>query len=218
MRKVLSRVISIVCAILVTPIIAPQLLAFPHSTTVGEHVVYSELPMSARTARLVQRADGLVARSPLGGAARKDQAIFLTNGGWRWTWLATSSGDAFALSRPLIETIVVNRSDQSRDVVTSSARIASERSLHGVIAHELAHETIRSHFGVLADLRYSAKLREGYCDYVAGGGSLSDAEAQQLLASGTHIPALTYWQGRKKVEKHLPRVGSVDALFANWRD
>jgi hypothetical protein len=50
---------------------------------------------------------------------------------------------------------------------------------------------------------------------VAGGGSLTDAEAANLIAAKEYPPALAYWRGRKTVEAELRRNGgSVDALFA----
>lgn len=79
----------------------------------------------------------------------------------------------------------------------------------------MTHGLIRRHFGLLADWRYPAWLREGYCDDVAGGGSLTDAAAASLLRDGQSVPALAYWQGRKRVERRMAtNDGSVDRLFA----
>lgn len=218
MRKGLKRILAVIGIILISPMAAPQLLAFPHSASIGAHRVYSEAPISPRLAAIVEKADDLVAASPLGHGAPKDQSIFLTDGGWRWKFLALNLSGSFAFSRPYLGVNVFNRSDQDRDRVMNGRAMAGTRSLHGVIAHEMAHDSIRSHFGPTADWRYPVELREGYCDFVAGGGSLSDAEAEALIASGGHVPALTYWRGRKKVEAELRRNGgAVDALFAGWR-
>ena len=82
----------------------------------------------------------------------------------------------------------------------------------------MTHGLIRARFGITSDWRYPAWLREGYCDYVAGGGSLTDAEAARLLSTHHDHPALVYWQGRKRIEAELARNGaSVDALFAAHR-
>lgn len=96
--------------------------------------------------------------------------------------------------------------------------VAGSRSLSGVLAHERTHGLIRARYGVLADLRYPTWLREGYCDVVAGGGALSDAEAARLKARHETIPALAYHDGRKRVEALLRRGRSVDALFAGQTD
>ena len=201
-----------------SPLAAPQLLAFPYAVTIGRHRVYSEAPIDPRLAQLVKAADATVTASPLGSARAANQPIFLTNGGWRWTWLTLQNRRAFAITRPLVETIIVNRSDVGGDVVENGRAIAGRRSLHGTLAHEMTHGLIRAHFGPGADATYPAELREGYCDYVAGGGSLSDADARKLEAQGRFVPALTYWRGRKKVEAALAaNHGNVDALFAEWR-
>ena len=197
-----------------SPIAAPQLLAFPYSAQIGRHRVYSEAPLDSNLARVVARADALAARSRISDP-EPHQPIFLTSGGSRWLWLSLGSSGAFALSRPLVETIVVKRSDQAADRVMNGRAIGGQRSLSGTIAHEMTHGAIRWHFGTSADGRYPAWLREGYCDYVAGGGSLSDAQATQLSRTEPQAPALAYWRGRKRVEAELRRNGgSVDALFA----
>ena len=200
----------------VLPLEAPQLLAFPYSRQIGPHRVYSEAPIATRLAAIIAEGDALAARSPI---ADRDahQPIFLTSGRWRWAWLALTSSDAFALSRPGSEAIVVNRSEPDADVVTTARAVGGKRALSATIAHEMTHGAIRKHFGILADWRYPAWLREGYCDYVAHGGSLSDVEAQRLIAGGNDHPALVYWRGRKRVEAELDGTGlSVDALFARF--
>ena len=200
--------------LLVSPIAAPQLLAFPYSGKLGAHPVYSEAPLTPELRRIVAVADALAAKSPI-AVRPADTPIFLTSGGWRWTWLTLTSRGAFAITRPLTENIVVNRSQGASDTVVNGAKIGGERSLSGTIAHEMTHKAIRRHVGLFADFKYPAWLREGYCDHVAGGGSLNDEDAWGLIAAGSNHPALEYWRGRRRVANILQRNGgSVDALFA----
>lgn len=218
MSRWFNRVVGLAAIVAVSPAAAPQLLAFPYTTKVAGHRVYSETPIDPALTRIVTEADARVAGSPLGAARPLDQDMFLTSGGWRWQWLALANRGALAISRPLAEVIVVNRSDQRSDLVDNGAGIGGRRTLDGVLAHEMTHGAIRAHFGPFADWRYPAELREGYCDHVSGGGTLTDAQAQALIASGTSHRALPYWRGRKKVEAALAaNGGNVDALFANWR-
>jgi len=213
----LNRIAILGAIIVLSPVAAPQLLAFPYSTTIGQHRVYSEAPIDPALAKIVGQADAMAEKSPLAASRKPNQPIFLTSGGWRFIWLSGGTR-AFAVSRPLIETIVVNRSDPRHDVVENGSPIAGTRNLHGTLAHEMTHGLIRATFGAAADYRYPAELREGYCDYVAGGGSLTDAQARALVASHREVPALTYWRGRKKVEAALAaNHGNVDAMFANWK-
>lgn len=210
-------VASGVILILASPLAAPQLLAFPFQAEVAGRRVYSERPISARLPPLLVAANAKVKASPIAAARRPDQPIFLTDGGWRWTWLAVQSRGAFALTRPFATGIVVNRSDAERDQVSNGRGVGGRRSLSGVIAHEMTHDMLRARFGLLVDLKTPTWLREGYCDHVAGDGSLSDAQAQQLITAGEDHPALPYWRGRKRVAAELAaNGGSVDALFARW--
>lgn len=218
-RFLRPALIALFVAVTVGPIYAPQLLAFPYRTQIGRHVVYSEAPISPRLEEIVNAADRRVAASPSGDWRASNQTIFLTDGGWRWTWLANSLRTAFAFTRAANEAIVVNRSDQRANAIYNGAQVARKRSLDAVIAHEMTHGSIRAHFGMTADLRYPQELREGYCDYIADESSLSDAEAKALIARGESVPALPYWKGRKKVEARMARPGmTADTLFATWDD
>ncbi|GAA4022402.1 hypothetical protein GCM10022280_23810 [Sphingomonas swuensis] len=211
-----GRVAVAAVLILASPLLAPRLLAFPHSTTVGQHHVYSDMPITPAVRRIVGAADDKVRASPLGDARPLDQDVVLTDGGWRWRWLAISASDAFALSRPLGEPVIVNHSDPSRDIMTNA--YGATRRLTDVVAHELTHGAIRARFGIVRAQLMPAELVEGYCDHVAGSSTLSDAQAKALIASGQTRPALLYWTGRKKVEAALEANGNdVDRLFEEWR-
>ena len=211
-----QAIYGFVGACLISPLAAPQLLAFPYSAQVGAHRVYSQAPIGPQIRTIVANADRIAARSPI-ALPHAAQPIFLTDGGWRWSLLAATSRSAFAFSRAPFETIVVNRNDPLSDQAFRSAEVGGRRSLTETLAHEMTHSAIRAHFGTLADLRYPAWVREGYCDYVAGGGSITDDEAKALMRDHPDHPALVYWQGRKRIESELERNGnSVEAVFRNY--
>jgi hypothetical protein len=197
------------------PLFAPSLLAFPYRGQVGLHRVYAMQEISPDLVRSLHEADKRVARSPGRGFRAPDQPIYLTDGGWRWKWLSLPSGGAFALTRPVTDAIVINRSSDGK--VYNGRTLGGVRGLAGVVAHEMTHGSIRAHFGFFADPLYPAMLREGYCDFVAGESTLSDAEARKLLAGGASHPGLLYWQGRKRVEEAMAKPGAdLDSVFRNW--
>ncbi|OYY79249.1 MAG: hypothetical protein B7Y43_02115 [Sphingomonas sp. 28-62-20] len=190
-------------------------LAFPFHRQIGGHHISAEFPIPSAMDAVLARADQRLSTSAI-AVPGLGSRIFLTNGGWRWRALAKASVSAFAISRPGSELVIVNRSDMVRDLAFNGRRIGGVRPLSQVIAHEMAHGLLRRHFGLAAAQAAPAWKVEGYCDFVAGGGSLSDAEAARLIAAGTDHPALPYYLGRKRVEAILARNGgSVDALFAN---
>jgi hypothetical protein len=192
----------------------PRLLFFPYRTMAGETPVYSATPITPRIREIVARADARDRASPLFTSRILRHPIFLTDGGVRWRILSLGADGAFAVTRPLGANVVVNRSSIADDRVWNGSILAGSRELAGVIAHERTHMLIRARFGLTADSRYPVWVREGYCDYVAGGGSLSDAEAARLRAEGSQVPALFYYDSRKRVEQTLrDNDGSVDALF-----
>ena len=196
---------------------APAALAFPYKQTVGDVTVYAEAPIPPQIVQTVHNAEALAAASPLADAGHGSR-IFLTDGGWRWHVLALQTAGAFALTRPLSSSLMVNRNDVAGDRVFNGRAIGGERRLSGTIAHEWTHQMIRGRFGRLADARYPRWLTEGYADHVAGESTLGDAQAADLRRRGESHAALFYYDGRKRVEAELrANGGSVDALFAHWK-
>ncbi|WP_339915717.1 hypothetical protein [uncultured Brevundimonas sp.] len=192
----------------------PRMLGFPYRTMAGETPIYSSTPIPPEIHEVVARADARVRESPIFTPEALRHPIFLTDGGVRWRLLSLGGGGAFGLTRPLAGHIVVNRSSIASDRVWNGASVAGSRTLSGVIAHERTHMLVRAHFGLLADRQFPVWAIEGYCDHVAGGGTLSDAEAARLRSDGSRSPALFYYDSRKRVEQTLrDNGGSVDALF-----
>lgn len=212
MRKLLTTVLTLLGVAWVFCAFVPEALAFPHHLQVGDTQLYSEAPIPEDAARdVLARSDRLMKASAIAGPGY-GRRVFLTNGGWRWLLLAPGSRQTIAITRPFAETIIFNRSDIASDRAMTAV---GSRSLAGVIAHERTHGLIRAHFGPLADWRYAAWVTEGYCDVVAGGGTLSDAQAAALKAEGKTTTPLFYYNARKRVEAALKRNGgSVDRLFA----
>lgn len=211
-RRLAVGAVAVFCA----PLVAPQVLAFPYVTDSHGSRVWSETPLPReRIDAVMARSAGLVAQSALADRAGEPRHIFLTNGGWRWTWLALQSWGAFGLTRALNEAVIINRSDVVNDLVSNGATLGGTRTLSGVIAHETCHGMERRAFGlVAADIRAPTWLREGYCDHVAQESSLSDAEAANLKARGESHPALPYCEGRRRVAEALAaNGGNVRALF-----
>lgn len=206
--------ISAIALLLASPVLAPQLLAFPYHATSAIGPVWSERPIDAAgLARVAARSRALLAQSPI-AAPDEQRPIFLTEGGWRWLWLANTSAGGFALTRPLTKAVVVNGADVSEDRVWNGASIGGQRTLSAVLAHEFTHGIIRRRYGGVAAILAPQWLVEGYADHVAQESSLSPADVAKLDASGRSHPALIYYRGRQRVERILAANGNdVDALF-----
>jgi hypothetical protein len=217
MRRALACALVALTSILASPLLAPKLLAFPHHASVGGNEVYSTSPIPEAELRAVlERSDGLLEQSPIAWG-NEPRSIYLTDGGWRWRWLALSSAGAFGLTRSYNESVILNRHDLARDRIFNGMPMAGVRSLSGVIAHEKCHGAVRRHFGIIRAASFPQLLVEGYCDHVAKESSLSPANAAKLEANGDFHPALPYYHGRKQVEAALEaNGGSVDRLFADW--
>lgn len=217
-RRRLNRVLAIAGAVFAAPLFAPQLLAFPYSAEVGNDHIWSTSPIPISIMRnILGDANARVARSPLAiGSEGRD--IFLTDGGWRWLWLANTTKGSLALTRPVNESVIVNQSDLATGLVANNTSVGGKRTLASVIAHEKCHGMIRRRFGITTDFVKPQWLREGYCDHVAQESSLTDQDVVALKAAGKNHPALPYYFGRKRVEAILAaNGGNVERLFDEAR-
>jgi hypothetical protein len=168
----------------------------------------------AMLTRVAKNVTARMATTPLAGPS-EERPIFVTDGGWRWFYLANTSRGAFALTRPLTSAVVVNATDPSSGEIRNGRTLGGRRSLESVLAHEFTHGLIRRRYGLLAAATSPHWKVEGYCDHVAGESSLNEQEAAALKAAGRDHPALAYFNGRIRVEAELAaNGGSVDALFA----
>lgn len=217
MARRTKLLVTIAAVLLAAPALVPEALAFPFHRDVRGASVWSEVPIPPAIEGVVARADALVGASAIAGPST-GRRIFLTQGGWRWHWLALGAGGAFGLTRPLSEAVIVNRSDVATDLVTNGAAIGGTRTLSGVIAHERTHGLIRARYGLVAEVTMPLWVREGYPDYVARESSLSDTDARTLRRTHPDTPALAYHDGRRRVAAALAaNGGSVDRLVADAR-
>ncbi|MEN9683598.1 MAG: hypothetical protein RIQ99_689 [Pseudomonadota bacterium] len=218
MSKRFSRIFSVLAVIVATPILAPQLLAFPYQAKIGSDHVWSTAPLlRPQLDQILQDANTRTQASPL-ALRTESRDIFLTDGGWRWLYLANTTHNSFALTRAFTNSVVINQFDPSTGVVSNGTGIGSKRGLAGVIAHEKCHGMVSRQFGRFVDVLKPQWLREGYCDYVAGESSLTAADVAALQAAGRSHPALPYYLGRQRVAATLAaNGGNVERLFDEAR-
>ena len=207
--------ISAPILLLASPLVAPQLLAFPHYAKAGDSQIWSETPIDqAALDKVMARAETLVSASPIAQES-EPRRIFLTDGSWRWLWLANTNRGAFALTRLGGQNLIVNRADLAADRIVNGRTVGGSRQLSSVIAHEMTHGVLLHHFGVIAMMGQPRWRVEGYCDHIAQESALTPADVARIEARGEKHPALLYYHGRQRVEAALAaNGGSVDALFA----
>lgn len=201
--------------LLASPLIAPQLLAFPHYAEAGDSQIWSETPIDqAALDKVMARAETLVSASPI-AREREPRSIFLTDGSWRWLWLANINRGTFALTRLAGQNLIVNRADLAADRIVNNRPVGGSRKLSSVLAHEITHGVLLHHFGLIAMMGQPRWRVEGYCDHIAQESALTPQDVARIEARGEKHPALLYFHGRKRVEAELAaNGGSVDALFS----
>ncbi len=214
-RRIVGRVLTVFAIAFVATRLFPETLIWPHKATIGDTQIYSEQPIGREMASVLAQSDALLHNSKIysDGYGKR---IFLTDGSWRWKFLALNLSGAFAQSTHITEAIVINRSSINANLVRNGSVIGGERKLSSVIAHERTHGLIRARYGLFASRFQPVWKREGYCDYIAGDTSLSATEVAELEQKGTPHPAIIYFKGRERVLQILEVEGkTVDQLFAD---
>jgi hypothetical protein len=150
----------------------PQYL-FAHEVTHKNFKVYSRQPLDENIDKVLDSAQARLAKSTLYDES-KTREIFLTDSHGFYTFLSNKAYHSFANSVPLLDNILVNKSDIKNDSVFVNQEGINQRSLSGVIAHEVTHLFIREKFGLRQALVSTPVWKnEGYCDYIAGDGVLT---------------------------------------------
>jgi hypothetical protein len=151
----------------------PQVL-FGHQVSTGNLTIYSREPFDQNINTVLDRVQQRLAASPINSADVKPR-IFLTNSFGFYSVLSVYIGDnSFgkgfaALNR---DNVFINKSDAASDLVFRNAPAHNQRSLSGVIAHEITHLLVRKRYGYWRTLTMPAWKKEGYAEYIAGGSTL----------------------------------------------
>ena len=194
----------------------PQVV-FAHETTHGNFRVYSREPLDPSIPAIL---DGVEAKLAASGIADEtlEPRIFLVDSHRLYSLLSLYVGrGSFAKCYPALPTsnVFVNASDVARDLVFRDAPENRERSLSGVLAHEVAHLLVRQKFGYLRNLTLPAWKQEGFAEYVAGGTLLDrDTGVRMWKQSPDDATGYRYFKYYMLVS-HLLDIEklSVDDLF-----
>jgi hypothetical protein len=148
----------------------PQVL-FAYEVSHGNFTVYSRAPLDPNIHRIL---DGVKARLKASGIddEKLEPRVFISDSHGLYATLGLYVGrNSFAKGYPLLPTanVFVNKSDVAHDLVFRDAPTDRQRSLSGVLAHEVTHLLVRKRLGYVKNLALPAWKQEGYAEYVAGG-------------------------------------------------
>lgn len=194
----------------------PQVL-FAHEISHGSFKVYSRDPLDQNIYVVLDEANSRLAASEINNQEVRPK-IFLTNSHSVYALMGLSlGGNSFGKGFAALPTsnIFINRSDVAKNLVFRSAEANNQRSLSGVIAHEVTHLLIRKRVGYWRNLTMPAWKKEGYAEYVAGGSMLPYETGVKMWKEnpkdGTGYQYFKYYQLVKYLIEHDKL--SVDDLF-----
>ena len=154
-------------------LVYPRVL-FAHEIHYKNFTIYSRKPLDQSIYTVLDKVDAQLSASPINDTSVEPK-IFLTNSQKLYSFLSLYiGGNSFGKGYSLLPTnnVFINESDVSRDLVFRKAETGNQRSLSGVIAHEITHLHIRRKFGYLRNVILPAWKKEGYAEYVAGSSTL----------------------------------------------
>lgn len=154
-------------------LIFPQVL-FAHEVSYKNFTVYSREPLDVNVHALLDKVEQQLSTSPLNTPNIKPK-IFLTNSHGLYSALSLNiGGNSFGKGFPLLPTtnVFINKTDVAHDLVFRKAPTNNQRSLSGVMSHEVTHLLIRNRFGYIRNVTMPAWKKEGYSEYIAGGSTL----------------------------------------------
>jgi hypothetical protein len=195
----------------------PQVL-FGHQISSGNLTVYSREALDQNMKTVLDRVQQRLAASPINSADVKPR-IFLTNSFGFYSALSLYIGtNSFGKGYAALNTdnVFINKSDAAHDLVFRNAPEHNQRSLSGVIAHEVTHLLIRKRYGYWRNLTMPAWKKEGYAEYIAGGATLDDATGTRMWKANPRNDAGYQYFKYYRLVKYLLEHDrlSVDELFS----
>ncbi|MBV9243102.1 MAG: hypothetical protein JO314_13975 [Acidobacteria bacterium] len=142
--------------------------------------VYSREPIPAEIQQVLERAETKLQASPL-YTDNFERRLFLTGGWGIYAFLTNKAYRSFGSSVPLLDNIMLTKSDIANDRMFVNRTDHDSRSLSGVIAHEVTHLLLRHRLGTLKAMMLPTWKNEGYCEYVAGESTISLEEGIKRL-------------------------------------
>lgn len=171
--KIVRSVFLLIAGAFVLLLVYPQVL-FAHEVRYKNFTVYSRQPLDQSIYIVLDKVEARLSASPINDITVEPK-IFLTNSQKLYSLLSLYIGwNSFGKGYPLLPTsnVFINEADVPRDLVFRKAATGSQRSLSGVISHEITHLHIRRKFGYVRNISMPSWKKEGYSEYVAGGSTL----------------------------------------------
>lgn len=219
--RVIRNLVVSLAAVYVLLLCFPQVL-FAHEVSYKNFTVHSTEPLDPNVYVVLDKVESRLATSAMNNQTVKPQ-IFLINSHHMYKLMSLYlGGNSFGKGFPMLPTnnVFINRSDVATDLVFRNAPADNQRSLSGVIAHEITHLLIRKRFGYLRNLTMPAWKKEGYSEYVAGSSTLDyETGVQRWKANpkdGSGYQYFKYYMLVKHLLEHEKI--TVDDLFTRGHD
>lgn len=221
LRRAVRYTFVSLAAIYILLLIYPQVL-FAHEVSYKNFTVYSREPLNQDVQIMLDKVEQRLSTSPINTPDVKPK-ILLTNSHRLYSFLSLYiGGNSFGKGFPLLPTsnVFINRTDVAQDLVFRNAPTNNQRSLSGVVSHEITHLLIKNRFGYVKNVTFPAWKKEGYSEYVAGGSTLDYETGVRLWKANPQNDTGYQYFKYYMLVKHLLETEklTVDELFTRYID
>ena len=195
-------------------LVFPQYL-FAHEVSHKNFKVYAREPLGENITGVLDLAEERLVKSPIYDKETTER-LFISDSFAFYAFQHPISRKSFANTLPVLGNIRINKTDVAGDLVFRDAQTDNQRSLSGVIAHEVTHNLIRKKFGLINSFASLPSWKdEGYCEYVAGDTTLSFEEGRRRWKENPNEDSKYAYFKYHQMVKYLLDVEkiSVEELF-----
>ena len=147
----------------------PQVL-FSNETRIENIIVYSNKDMSKGVELEINQSIKLLEKSPLYDKS-STYRVFIAGPGFIYSLLGPDFTSGSFARTNLFNKVIIRECNKTFDTCYSKSTEYNERSLNGLIAHEITHINIRSKLGYIREYLIPAWKKEGVSDYISQSSS-----------------------------------------------
>ncbi|NRB39799.1 MAG: hypothetical protein HRU20_15255 [Pseudomonadales bacterium] len=158
----------------------PQVL-FSKETKLENITVFSNKGISKGLELEINQSIKLLEESPFYDKG-SDYKVFIADRGFIYSLLGPDYTSGSFARTNIFNKVIIRECNKKFDTCYSKSKEYNERSLNGLIAHEITHINIRSKFGYIREYLIPAWKKEGVSDYISQSSSYTGTGKHEAKA------------------------------------
>lgn len=119
-------------------------------------------------------------------------SVFFCDTYWKYLFFNPMSSGSFGVSYPVINHIIIAKTDFQSGAVISRRENNNIRTLESLLTHEIAHRYVEAEFGLLKTRLMPGWKEEGYCEYIAQASSHNAVKGMQIFLADSTDESMSF--------------------------